>query len=60
MVITEQVIIKNKTFNKSYSDNNTYIRKVGTEELYIEAIDVLSSNYIYEETDLQIEQEGEE
>lgn len=35
---------------KSYSDANKYIRKVGTEEVYAEAIDVESATYTYEET----------
>ena len=39
---------------KSYSDANKYIRKVGTEEVYAEAIDVESAPYTYEETDQDI------
>lgn len=40
---------------KTYSDNNRYIRKVGTNEEYSEAIDVEGSGYTYEETDKEIE-----
>ena len=40
---------------RTYSDNNKYIRKVGTEEVYSEAIDVENSGYTYEETDKEIE-----
>ena len=40
---------------KTYSDNNWYIRKVGTNEEYSEAIDVEGSGYTYEETDKEIE-----
>ena len=42
---------------KSYSDANKYIRKVGTEEVYAEAVDVESAPYIYEETDIFIQEE---
>lgn len=35
---------------RTYSDQNFYIRKVGTEEIYDEAIDIENANYEYEET----------
>lgn len=35
---------------KTYSDANLYIQKVGTDEIYTEAIDVESSNFEYVET----------
>ena len=40
---------------KSYSDTNKCIRKVGTKEVYAEAIDVENANFEYEETDKVIE-----
>ena len=40
---------------KTYSDNNKYIHKIGTEEEYSEAIDIENSGYEYEETDKIIE-----
>ena len=40
---------------RSYSDKEKYIKKVGTEELYSEAIDIDGSPYVYEETDIDIE-----
>lgn len=40
---------------KSYSDQNLYIRKVGTDEVYAEAIDIESAPFQYEETDVAIE-----
>ena len=43
--------------NKTYSDSGFYIRKVGTEEIYDEAIDIESAPYEYEETEEKIEQE---
>ncbi|MBO5018177.1 MAG: hypothetical protein J6C56_04870 [Alistipes sp.] len=51
---------------RSYSTDNLYIRKVGTEEVYSEAIDVEDAPYEYIETDTPIEEfeqsaeEGEE
>lgn len=41
---------------KAYSDQNKYIRKIGTEEEYDIAIDIESAPYIYEETEKEIEQ----
>ena len=40
---------------RTYSDANVYIRKVGTEEEYTEAIDVEGALFTYEETDKPIE-----
>ena len=42
---------------RTFSDKNLYIRKVGTDEVYSEAIDVENSGYTYEETDREIEEE---
>jgi hypothetical protein len=39
---------------KTSSSKNVYIRKVGTEEIYTEAIDVANAPYTYEETDTPI------
>ena len=41
---------------KAYSDQNKYIRKIGTEEEYDIAIDIENAPYIYEETEKEIEQ----
>ena len=45
---------------KTYSDENYRIQKVGTDEIYDEAIDIKNSNYEYIETDEKIEVEVEE
>ena len=45
---------------KSYSDKGETIRKVGTDEVYDEAIDVENAPYTYEETGEKIEVFGEE
>lgn len=58
MIVTEAIEINGKEFIKNYSDKNLYIQKTGTDEVYSEAIDLPESNFIYEETDKEIE--GEE
>jgi hypothetical protein len=45
---------------KTYSDENYYIQKVGTDEVYSEAIDVENSTYEYIETKEKIEDDFEE
>lgn len=40
---------------RTYSDTNHYIHKIGTDEIYEEAIDVESAPYTYEETEDIIE-----
>lgn len=59
MVIKEIVKINGKDFQKHYSDNNKTIRKVGTNEEYTEAIDLLDKNWQYEETENNIIEEIE-
>lgn len=41
---------------RTYSDSNYMIKKVGTDEIYEEAIDVETVTYEYEETDEPVEQ----
>ena len=57
MIIQEQI---ENDLVKTYSDNGVMIRKIGTEELYSEAIDPRKFNRQYEETDIQIEQISDE
>ena len=40
---------------RSYSDKSVQIRKIGTDEIYDEAVDVETSGYEYEETDMPID-----
>lgn len=42
---------------KTYSDGGFYIKKIGTEEVYDEAIDVEGAPYTYEETETTILEE---
>ena len=39
---------------RSYSDRNVQIKKVGTDEIYDEAIDIENAPFAYEETDIHI------
>lgn len=50
MIVQEEL----NGFIHTFSDQNKMIRKVGTDEIYCDAIDVL--DFEYEETDLDIEQ----
>lgn len=59
MIKVENVTINNREFKRTFSDTGHMIRKVGTEEVYAEAVDVLSASWQYEETDELIEKESE-
>ena len=56
MIIQEQI---GNDLVKTYSDKGMMIRKIGTDELYSEAIDPKRFNREYEETDIPIEQHDE-
>lgn len=45
---------------RTYSDEGKQIRKVGTDEVYDEAIDIENAPYTYEETDIRVEEGAEE
>lgn len=45
---------------RTYSDNDYKIKKVGTEEIYDEAIDVENASFFYEETTETINEEATE
>lgn len=45
---------------RTYSDERRLIRKVGTTEIYSEAIDVEDAGYEYEETNRFIDEDGDE
>ena len=56
MIIQEQI---GNDLVKTYSGKGMMIRKIGTDELYSEAIDPKKFNREYEETDIPIEQHDE-
>ena len=57
-MIIQEIIEDYTTLVKTYSDKGVMIRKIGTDELYSEAIDPQKFNREYEETDIPIEQDG--
>ncbi|MCK9456899.1 MAG: hypothetical protein M0R31_06360 [Candidatus Riflebacteria bacterium] len=57
MIVVETL---SERLKRTYSDNNKVIRKIGTDEHYTEAIDLISKDYEYEETDIEIEEEKEQ
>lgn len=58
MIVREFYLTRQDGVNlfRTYSDENKYIKKVGTNEEYSEAIDIEGAPYVYEETDREIEQ----
>ena len=55
MIVQENITINNKQFVKTYSNAELYIKKKGTDEVYVEAIDLPTSNFEYVETEDKIE-----
>lgn len=57
MIVREFYLTRKDGVNlyRTYSNENKYIRKVGTEEEYSEAIDIDGAPYEYVETDREIE-----
>ena len=55
MIITERAIINGREFIHTYSDDGFQIRKIGTDEIYSDAIDPIGVYRIYEETNIPIE-----
>ena len=55
MIKTEPYFFNDKEFKRTFSDAGVMIRKVGTEEIYSEAVDLLTAPWQYEETDEKIE-----
>lgn len=56
MINTEYLVINGALFVRAYSTNGFKIRKVGTNEIYDEAIDIENAPYEYEETDMLIKE----
>lgn len=59
MIVKEFYITRKDGVNlyRTYSDEGYKIQKVGTDEIYDEAIDVETASYEYIETDQKIEEE---
>lgn len=58
MIVREFYMTRKDGVNlyRTYSDANKYIKKVGTNEEYSEAIDIEGAPYEYVETDKEIEE----
>ena len=54
-MIVQETIEGNDNLVKTYSDTGMMIRKIGTDELYSEAIDPKKFDRKYEETDIPVE-----
>lgn len=54
-MIIKEIFEDNTALVKTYSDKGVMIRKIGTDEIYSEAIDPKKFNREYEETDIQID-----
>ena len=61
MIIKKFYITRNDGVDlyRTYSDKGLQIRKVGTDEIYDEAVDVADAPYTYEETDIPAEEATE-
>lgn len=55
-MIIQEIIEGNTALVKTYSDKGLKIRKIGTDEIYDEAIDPKKFNRQYEETDIPIDE----
>ena len=60
MLKKETVTIEGIEFTRHYSDSGVLIRKIGTEELYEEALDSVPCPYFYEETAIELPSEKQE
>lgn len=55
MIQQETVTFNGREFRRTYSDEGYLIQKVGTDEIYSEAVDLPDRNFEYVETDQSIE-----
>lgn len=60
MIKKEIIAIEGIEFTRHCSDSGVFIRKIGTEELYEEALDSVPCPYSYEETTTEIPVENQE
>lgn len=60
MIVQETFELDGRTLCRTYSDANKDVHKIGTDEVYGEAIDVYPCPYTYEEVDRPIEETVED
>ena len=58
-VISENIIVGDRTLIRHKSDSNKYIRQVETGIEYASAVDVIPCRYTYEETEKEIPEKEE-
>lgn len=58
MIITENIVINNTEFVRTYSDKGYYVEREGVQ--YSEAIDPIGSGREYTETDVVVEDDVDE
>lgn len=58
MIKTEQITINGTEFTKTYSDQGVMIEREGL--VYSEAVDPVGSGRTYTETDIKVEEDGED
>jgi hypothetical protein len=57
MIITEIITHNGREFKRTYTTNDKMmLHKVGTDEYYAEAVDVIDSNFTYEEVPIPKEE----
>ena len=60
MILTEIITHNGREIKRTYTtDSNMMLHKVGTEEYYGEAVDIIDSNFTYEEVPIP-EEDNEE
>ncbi len=52
MIVSEKIKVRGMDYVRTYSDCGRLIKKIGTEEIYCEAIDPAELEREYTETDL--------
>ena len=59
MIVREFYLKRSDGINlyRTFSDENYKIKKIGTDEVYNEAVDIENANYEYEETTEKVETE---
>lgn len=55
-----KVEVLNERLKRTYSDSGKMLNKIGTEEFYSEAVDLITATFEYEETDKNIEKAEEQ
>lgn len=55
MIVEEILTINDQECKLTYSNNNKYIKQLETDKIFDSALDRLTSNFSYEETEIDLE-----